>query len=176
MVGHFQWTRIIKCWICLWCWCRVTPLDWHFAISNLTFRQLASQVVVSHRSHEQIQEFSSVGVPTEVIKLEHSLKLKIKHNDWLLADTCPQAANHCALFWVWEWTQVLQPRGWSICHEKVLTTFFSHPLILQKVNGLIQRKLYLSKIPEGVQHFQGGLTFSRGVGVQLLIPYRNPYN
>ena len=24
---------------------------------------------------------------------------------WLL--TCPQAANHCALFWVWEWTQVL---------------------------------------------------------------------
>ena len=24
------------------------------------------------------------------IKLEYSLKLKIKHNDWLLADTCPQ--------------------------------------------------------------------------------------
>ena len=24
--------------------------------------------------------------------------LKIKRNDWLLADTCPQAANHCALF------------------------------------------------------------------------------
>ena len=34
----------------------------------------------------------------EVIKLEYRLKLKIKHNDWLLADTCPQAANHCALF------------------------------------------------------------------------------
>ena len=34
----------------------------------------------------------------DVIKLEYSLKLKIKHNDWLLADTCPQAANHCALF------------------------------------------------------------------------------
>ena len=34
----------------------------------------------------------------EVIKLEFNLKLKIKHNDWLLADTCPQAANHCALF------------------------------------------------------------------------------
>ena len=27
----------------------------------------------------------------EVIKLECSLKLKIKRNDWLLADTCPQA-------------------------------------------------------------------------------------
>ena len=31
-------------------------------------------------------------------KLEYSLKLKIKRNDWLPADTCPQAANHCALF------------------------------------------------------------------------------
>ena len=34
----------------------------------------------------------------EVIKLEFILKLKLKHNDWLLADKCPQAANHCTLF------------------------------------------------------------------------------
>ena len=34
----------------------------------------------------------------EVIKLEFILKLKIKLNDWLLGDTCPQAANYCALF------------------------------------------------------------------------------
>ena len=34
----------------------------------------------------------------EVIKLEFSLRLKIERNDWLIADTCPQAANHCALF------------------------------------------------------------------------------
>ena len=34
----------------------------------------------------------------EVIKLEFILRLKIKYNDWLLADTCPQAANPCALF------------------------------------------------------------------------------
>ena len=34
----------------------------------------------------------------EVIKLEYILILKIKRNDWPLADTCPQAANHCALF------------------------------------------------------------------------------
>ena len=34
----------------------------------------------------------------EVIKLKFILRLKIKRNDWLLADTCPQAANHCALF------------------------------------------------------------------------------
>ena len=34
----------------------------------------------------------------EVIKLEFFLRLKIKRNDWLLADMCPQVANHCALF------------------------------------------------------------------------------
>ena len=34
----------------------------------------------------------------EVRKLKFILKLKIKCNDWLLADTCPQAANHCTLF------------------------------------------------------------------------------
>ena len=34
----------------------------------------------------------------EVIKLEFILRLKIKHNDWLLEDTCLQAANHCTLF------------------------------------------------------------------------------
>ena len=34
----------------------------------------------------------------EVIKHEFILKLKIKRNDWLLADTCPQTANHWALF------------------------------------------------------------------------------
>ena len=33
-----------------------------------------------------------------VIKLEHILRLKIERNDWLLADTCPQAANDWALF------------------------------------------------------------------------------
>ena len=34
----------------------------------------------------------------EVIKLEYSLKLKIKPIDLVLADMCPQAANYCALF------------------------------------------------------------------------------
>ena len=34
----------------------------------------------------------------EVIKLEFILRLKIKRNDWLFADPCPQAANHCAFF------------------------------------------------------------------------------
>ena len=40
-----------------------------------------------------------VSIPgLKVIKREFILRLKIKHNDWLLADTCPQSANHCALF------------------------------------------------------------------------------
>ena len=33
-----------------------------------------------------------------VIKLEYSIRLKIKRNDWLHADTCPNAANRCASF------------------------------------------------------------------------------
>ena len=32
----------------------------------------------------------------EVIKFEFILRLKIKRNDWLLADTCPQAATQSA--------------------------------------------------------------------------------
>ena len=43
-------------------------------------------------------QFVIIELPgLEVIKLEFILRLKIKRNDWLLADTCPQAANHCAL-------------------------------------------------------------------------------
>ena len=34
----------------------------------------------------------------KVIKLKFCHILNIKRNDWLLADTCLQAANHCALF------------------------------------------------------------------------------
>ena len=46
--------------------------------------------------HKRVQQSG-----LEVIKLEYSLRLKIKRNDWLFADTCPQAANHCALFGAW---------------------------------------------------------------------------
>ena len=41
-----------------------------------------------------IKSFITSGPGLEVIKLEYSLRLKIKHNDWLVVDTCPQAANH----------------------------------------------------------------------------------
>ena len=45
----------------------------------------------------------------------------------------------------------------------------------QTVN--FQRNLFY-KVPEGVQHFPGagGVQLLTGGGVQLLIPYRNPYN
>ena len=46
--------------------------------------------------------------------------------------------------------------------------FFSPQLILQKSNGQFKKNLSFFKVPEGVQLFPGG--------VQLLIPYRNPYN
>ena len=46
--------------------------------------------------------------------------------------------------------------------------FFSPQLILQKSNGQFQINLSFFEVPEGVQLFPGG--------VQLLIPYRNPYN
>ena len=37
-------------------------------------------------------------------------------------------------------------------------------LILQKSNAQFQRNLSFFKVPEGVQHFPGGTTFSRGGG------------
>ena len=45
-------------------------------------------------------QVTSIPAP-EVIKLEYSLKLKIKGNDWLHVDhvdTYPQVANHSAIF------------------------------------------------------------------------------
>ena len=48
--------------------------------------------------------------------------------------------------------------------------FFSPQLILHKSNGQFKRNLSFFKVPEGVKHFPGG------GGVQLLIPFRNPYN
>ena len=42
---------------------------------------------------------------------------------------------------------------------------------------LILKENIIFQGSRGVQHFPGGPTFPRGEGrVQLLIPYRNPYN
>ena len=53
---------------------------------------VASRSRVKHSNTEPLHSL------LVVIKLEFNLKLKIKRKDWLLADTCQQAANHCALF------------------------------------------------------------------------------
>ena len=44
----------------------------------------------------EMRRFESSGL--EVIKLEYSLRLKIKCNDCLLADTCPQATSSLHFF------------------------------------------------------------------------------
>ena len=68
-----------------------------FKKSNFSEKNFRNTIRVSNiLDPDQTCHFVRPG--TEVIKLEHSLKLKIKRNDWLLADTCPQAANHSTLF------------------------------------------------------------------------------
>ena len=52
-------------------------------------------IVVAYPGHTYLY-FITSGL--EVRKLEYSLRLKIKRNDWLLVDTCPHAANHCSSF------------------------------------------------------------------------------
>ena len=52
----------------------------------------------SYRPRRQKTGHQGFKPGLKVIKLEYSPRLKIKRNDWLLADTCPQGANHCALF------------------------------------------------------------------------------
>ena len=61
------------------------------------------------------------------IKLEFILRLKIKRNDWRLADTCPQAANHCALLGVRDCTQVLYSQGLDSWHNSNITSPKARP-------------------------------------------------
>ena len=63
------------------------------------------------------------------LELEFILRLKIKLNDWLLADTCPQTANHYALFWVWDDLDI-------ICRQSVIhyMDFFSQTFNWQALN------------------------------------------
>ena len=60
---------------------------------------VAKPTIYSQTDEVPGQLDSCAGAPgLDVIKLEYKLRLKIKRNEWLLADTCPQTANHCALF------------------------------------------------------------------------------
>ena len=66
----------------------------------------------------------------EVIKLEFILRLKIKCNDWLLADTCPQAANHFAFFESETLLKLCNIEAWSViketCYERTGFTEKKH--------------------------------------------------
>ena len=68
----------------------------------------------------------------------------------------------------------------SIWQKKIWRFFFCFFLVLslfyrsQMVN--FKDNYHLSRFQRGSNIFQGGPTFSRGGGVQLLIAYRNPYN
>ena len=69
---------------------------------NKLQKQVTKNLRVTAKSHAHCQTITntckiSKQSGLEVIKLELILRLKIKCNDWLLADTCPPAANHCAL-------------------------------------------------------------------------------
>ena len=54
-----------------------------------------------------------------------------------------------------------------------LTTFFFFFFVLSL---FFRNQMVNFKDNYHFSRFQGGPTFSRGGGVQLLIPYRNPYN
>ena len=72
----------------------VTNYHFHTPCSK-TFTHILTNCIFTH---SVTSYFNCQSPGLEVIKLEFILRLKIKHNDWLLADMWPQAANHCALF------------------------------------------------------------------------------
>ena len=59
---------------------------------------VGNKVLRLRASNDIPPEYGTRRSGLEVIKLEYSLRLKIKRNDWLHADKCPQAANCCTLF------------------------------------------------------------------------------
>ena len=92
-------------------WCKIYKLRNLYKIAYISyfyishglniFLKLTSHIYTyRHEQKSLLPHSADCQTRPEVIKLEYSLRLKIKHNDWLLADTCLQAANHCALFWV----------------------------------------------------------------------------
>ena len=58
--------------------------------------------------------------------------------------------------------------------KKPLQRFFLSSAYFTEVKWLISKKTHFSRLQRGSNIFQGVPTFSKGV--QLLIPYRNPYN
>ena len=94
--------------ICLYLHEAISPNSSSWTTSLLSACCVVVRGYCSWFNHTILTEYPINCIPGhEFIKLEFILRLKIKRNNWLLADTCPQAANHCTLFWVWECTQAL---------------------------------------------------------------------
>ena len=71
--------------------------------------------------------------------------------------------------------------GPSDIKNALTTCFFESTTYFTEVEWLLSKKIIIfqrSRGGGGVHHFPGGPTFSKGGwgGVQLLIPYSNPYN
>ena len=85
--------------------CGILGQVWYLILSipeSLPHFLLCKHTVFYTMQNNLSKGFIWVGPATsglEVIKLSFILKLKIKRNYWLLADTCPQATNQCALFY-----------------------------------------------------------------------------
>ena len=73
-------------------------LSKYHIVGNLMPRLKCNAICVAATTQLHICVMEIVHIQVKSPNVETSLRLKIKCNDWLLADTCPQAANHFALF------------------------------------------------------------------------------
>ena len=71
---------------------------YHNLSTNRNNHSVDSSNVNSSGKRPLLQKLHMYAVMYMYIRLDDLAPVKIKRNDWLLADTCPQAANHCDFF------------------------------------------------------------------------------
>ena len=103
---------MVQCYIC-----QSITETWGTSVKGCPWDTSAKVFNLTHCWGTSVKLLQDPGL--EVIKLEFILSLKIKRTDWLHANTCPQAANHCPLLWVWDWTRglmfIYQSIAWLWC-------------------------------------------------------------
>ena len=77
----------------------------------------------------------------------------MKHNDWLLADMCPQAANHCALFLSFRLLKFYNLEAWKFCctpyplmQDIHLTLIGSYDFFSRQLEAIIRISESLAKM------------------------------
>ena len=65
-------------------------------IGRLRTRVRKQPIIALYFQFETVLRFNNLETWPLGYKLEFILRLKIKGNDWLIKDTCPKAAKHCA--------------------------------------------------------------------------------